>query len=89
MPRSNESVYHLSRRQLLRSATGQAMALPIVHQLLAGDLRAADEYEPLNRFPRMVHEWFVDQVREAEQRKLKRMERLRTKADAEAYSTLR
>ncbi len=85
MPRSNESVYHLSRRQLLRSATGQAMSLPIVHQLLAGDLRAADEYEPLNRFPRMVHEWFVDQVREAEQRKLKRLEELKTKADAEAY----
>jgi cephalosporin-C deacetylase-like acetyl esterase len=85
MPRSVESEYHLSRRQLLRSATGQAIALPIIQQLLAADLRAADEYEPLNRFPRMVHEWFVDQVREAEQRKLERLEGLRTKADAEAY----
>jgi cephalosporin-C deacetylase-like acetyl esterase len=52
---------------------------------MCDDLQAAETYEPLNRFPRMVHEWFVRQVREAEQRKLRRLEGLKTKADAEAY----
>ena len=85
MSNSIESEYRLSRRKLLHSATGQAMALPILHKLFSADLHAADEYETLNRFPRMVHEWFVDQARAAEQRKLRRLEELKTKADAEAY----
>ncbi len=41
--------------------------------------------EPLNRFPRMVHEWFVGQVRAAEQRGLERKAALTTRASAEAY----
>ena len=45
----------------------------------------AAEYEPLNRYPRMVQEWFVDQVQLAERRKLKRLEQLKTKTDAEAH----
>lgn len=54
--------------------------------VLTGRVRAAEkQYEPLNRYPRMVHEWFVDQVRRAERRKLQRLEELRTKEDAEAY----
>lgn len=41
--------------------------------------------EPLNRFPRMMQEWLVDQVRTAEARGDARREALKTKADAEAY----
>lgn len=41
--------------------------------------------EPLNRFPRMMQEWLVDQVRAAEARGDARREALKTKADAEAY----
>ncbi|MBM83471.1 MAG: hypothetical protein CMJ78_23170 [Planctomycetaceae bacterium] len=74
----------LSRRQLLTTAASQAIAFPLAHSWLS-DLQAADDYEPLNRFPRMVHEWFVKQVRESEQRKLGRLDSLKTKADAEAY----
>src|SRR5436190_19972629 len=40
---------------------------------------------PLNRFPRMVQEYFVEQVRQAEERGNKRRELLKTKEDAEAY----
>lgn len=40
---------------------------------------------PLNRFGRMVHEHFVEQVRAAERRSLRVKQALNTKADAEAY----
>ena len=40
---------------------------------------------PLNRFSRMVQEWFVDQVREAEDKIKQRLAGLKTKQDAEAY----
>jgi len=40
---------------------------------------------PLNRFSRVVQEWFVDQVRQVEQRIIAGQAALKTKADAEAY----
>lgn len=45
----------------------------------------APALKPLNRFPRMMQEWMVDQVREAEGRGNKRRAALKTRADAEAY----
>ncbi len=41
--------------------------------------------KPLNRFPRMVQEYFVRSVRRIEDRANKRRAGLKTKADAEAY----
>jgi dienelactone hydrolase len=41
--------------------------------------------EPLNRFPRMVQEYFVDAVRRIEKRANQRRADLKTDADAEAY----
>lgn len=41
--------------------------------------------EPLNRFPRMVQEYFVTQVRAAEQQGQARRDALKTAADAERY----
>ena len=40
---------------------------------------------PLNRFPRMVQEFFVERENEVHQQRLKRLAELSTKADAEAY----
>lgn len=40
---------------------------------------------PLNRFPRMVQEYFVGRVRQVEQSALNRRTLLRTKSDAEKY----
>lgn len=48
-------------------------------------LSAQDAPPPLNRFPRMMQEWLVDQVRAAEVRGNERRAAVRTKADAEAY----
>jgi hypothetical protein len=39
----------------------------------------------LNRFPRMMQDWLVDEVRTAEARGNARRDALKTKADAEAY----
>ncbi|MFB3785020.1 MAG: alpha/beta hydrolase family protein [bacterium] len=40
---------------------------------------------PLNRFPRLLQEYYTDQVRQVEQRSLARKNVLQTKAEAEAY----
>ncbi|HMC10979.1 MAG TPA: prolyl oligopeptidase family serine peptidase [Pirellulaceae bacterium] len=82
---------HLSRRTLLRWASASAAgALPIFglnyREALAQEPKSANgSLAPLNRFSRMVQEWFVDQVREAENKIKERLAALKTKADAEAY----
>lgn len=45
----------------------------------------AEKNQPLNRYPRMVQEWFVEQARLAESQKINIINRLSSKADAEAY----
>ncbi len=42
-------------------------------------------FEPLNRFPRMVQEWCVARLREAERRRLAAFDAVGTKAEAEAH----
>jgi dienelactone hydrolase len=44
-----------------------------------------DSLEPLNRFPRMVQEYFVKNVRRVEQQADKRRAALKTRVDAQAY----
>ncbi len=75
----------LSRRQLLRAAVVQSMGLPLVHGYLSRAAFAQDGLEPLNRFPRMAQEFFVDQVRAAEERGRKIREGLKTREDAVQY----
>jgi dienelactone hydrolase/pimeloyl-ACP methyl ester carboxylesterase len=86
---------HLSRRTLLRwaslSAAAGGLSLPAV--MFHGSNRAAaqepkagrGELVPLNRFSRMVQEWFVEQVREAENKIKQQLAGLKTRQDAEAY----
>ena len=50
-------------------------------------LPAQDSPVPLNRFPRMMQEWLVTQVRSAETRGDARRAAVKTRADAEAYVT--
>ncbi len=47
--------------------------------------QSSQAYPPLNRFPRMVHEWFVAQLRSAEARLLAAWEEVRTADDAKQY----
>ncbi len=87
--RPSEPNWVLSRRRLLQAAVAQAVSLPLLPWLVAESAPAAEgtssPLPPLNRFPRMVQEYFVDQVRVAEARSLAAKRALQTKADAEAY----
>jgi dienelactone hydrolase len=87
---------HVSRRTLLRWAAFSAAAgqVTLGDTLSPGGRSAAlaqqakagrGELAPLNRFPRMVQEWFVAQVRQAEDKIKERLAGLKTKQDAEAY----
>jgi dienelactone hydrolase len=78
----------LSRRQLLQATLAQAVSFPLLPWLAADEAFAAEGPPPLpslNRFPRMVQEYFVAQVRAAEAKGLAAKQALQTKADAEAY----
>jgi cephalosporin-C deacetylase-like acetyl esterase len=78
----------MTRRASFSRAGEGALAIGgglVVSQLLLGAEENSPKLEPLNRFPRMVQEFFVDQVRAAEAKGLARKRALKTKADAEAY----
>lgn len=89
--RSNEDTRAtFSRRQAIRTAGLAALGLTALDWLTVSDVFAAaasgkTELEPLNRFPRMVQEYFVQRVRKAEAEANKVRAQLKTKADAEAY----
>ena len=61
----------MTRRQALQFA-----ALPLM---------AEDALAPLNRFPRMVHEYFVDRARRTEQSGLRAKAAIRNKTQADAW----
>ncbi len=76
--------HSLRRRTVLASAVGGAVAgsFPLPGTTPAF---AQNGETPLNRFPRMVHEFYVRQVRQADRRHRKALAELKTKADAEQY----
>lgn len=86
---------YVSRRWLLRAAGLWGGAVACGLSWMGGSPRrslyaqapaaVAQELTPSNRFSRMVQEWFVQQVREAEARIRRRLNGLQTAADAEAY----
>src|SRR3954469_7217082 len=81
------------RRCFLQSATSALLAWPLTQFTFAGRSLAAEAtkgatpgaLEPLNRFPRMMQEWLVEQGRASEQRGNEARAAVKTKADAEAY----
>lgn len=76
----------LSRRQFFYTAGLAPLALASNGlRALAQEKQPAKELAPLNRFPRTVHEWYVEQLRLAERRGEEARAKLTTKADAEAY----
>lgn len=75
----------LTRRRLLQAIGSHAAVVPAIAGFSVDRLFAADQPESLNRFPRMVQEFFVRQVRESASRHLRRLGELKTKADAEGY----
>jgi dienelactone hydrolase len=79
----------LSRRDVLNLAAAHSLGFAIAQAVLQNESRAQLAApavpQPLNRFPRMVQEYFVEQVRAAEQRRLKIFNALRIRQDAERY----
>ena len=80
----------LSRRQLLQaSGPGMLGVLIAQHWWVSGALAQAqadaDRLPPLNRFPRMMQEYYVDRLQAFHVKRLERLAALQTKADAEAY----
>lgn len=59
--------------------------LAFAPKIAIGQEKTPEALAPLNRFPRVVQEWYVAKVREAEKTSLAVQERLRTRADAENY----
>ena len=75
-------MHQLSRRQWLLATA--ATPLAVLPRAVAQPKQPAP-LTPLNRFPRMVQEWYVEQARTAEKRGEDARAKLKTKADAEVY----
>ncbi len=85
------------RRDFLQTTGLGLMSLPVFQSFFGSTSTAAAQtaassttspasaIPSLNRFPRMMQDWLVAEVRAAEQRGNARREALKTKADAEAY----
>src|SRR5687767_10971344 len=85
-----ESFARISRRQMLYSLSigGAGLALDWhvpAHAAQAASAAGTPSLAPLNRFPRMVQEFFVARENAVHQQRLERLAALKTKADAEAY----
>jgi dienelactone hydrolase len=76
-----------SRRQWLQWSGASALGLSLAPHVLANlaQTTGVNGLTPLNRFPRMVQEYFVERVRAIERASLAKKAALKTKADAEAY----
>ncbi len=77
--------FGLTRRQWLQAAMVHSVGLPLAGGWLARCAAAQDPLAPLQRFPRMVQEWFVARVREIEQRAEAARQQMKTREDALAY----
>src|SRR3972149_6783795 len=83
------------RRDFLQTAGLSLLGLPLAQGLFVGTGTAATQsaaqagevpaLPPLNRFPRMMQDWLVDQVRAVEVRGNALREALKSRADAAAY----
>ncbi len=46
---------------------------------------AAESIEPLNRYPRMLHDWYADQIARSQQKHIDAIDRIQNKQDAVRY----
>src|SRR5687767_1339134 len=89
LPGQHATARRISRRTCLAQFAGGSLGIAAAaygwQALRAQEQPAVAKLPPLNRFPRMVQEFFVDRVREIERNSLAAKAALKTKADAEAY----
>ena len=74
----------LNRRTWVANASAQVGILALSGQW-AQLAWAQQGFAPLNRYPRMLHDWYVAQVRAAELRHVQKIESLKNRDDAEKY----
>ena len=74
-----------ARRRFLQLAASTAAAHQLSPLSAFAKESIATDLPPLNRFPRMVHNYYLDKVIEAENRGAARKAAIQTKAEAEAY----
>ena len=82
----------LSRREVFQrlglaawTAGATTLTWPVIGSAQDAKPASNPASPPLNRFSRVVQDWFVDQVRSIEERIIAEQAALKTKADAEAY----
>ena len=81
----------ISRRRILHSLSIGGLGTALAGQFPAYAMQAGPPADPapallpLNRFPRMVQEFFVERENDIHQQRLKRLAGLTTRAEAEAY----
>src|SRR5687768_18481674 len=84
------SVTSMSRRRMLHALSVGGVGVALAGQLPTSTMQTARTADtrpliPLNRFPRMVQEFFVQRENEVHQQRLNRLMELTTRAEAEAY----
>jgi dienelactone hydrolase len=88
--RTHSSKDSISRRRMITAGGLGALGLTFADWLSVSDVMAAaasgeTNLEPLNRFPRMTQEYFVQRVRRVEAAAEKVRSELKSKRDAQAY----
>lgn len=77
--------FSFSRRHALKTVAGHSLALPMIGSLCHTTAFAAEEVAPRNRFPRMIQEFFVHQLRQFENEHRRTLNGLKTEQDARRY----
>ncbi|QDV82661.1 alpha/beta hydrolase family protein [Planctomycetes bacterium TBK1r] len=77
--------FSFSRRHALKAVAGHSLALPMIGSLCHPTAFAAEEVAPRNRFPRMIQEFFVHQLRQFENEHRRSLNGLKTEQDARRY----
>jgi dienelactone hydrolase len=75
----------VTRRSAVRTAAGHLIAIQSISALGRSRVLAAEDESNLNRFPRMVQEFFVQKARQAENQHRRRLRELKSKSDAQQY----
>lgn len=86
LPSAND--LRFTRRRMFQIAGRDVFGLAMASWMLLDQSEAAEAVsavEPLNRFPRMMQNYFVERVRQAEMMGEQRRAALKSKEDAEAY----
>ncbi len=77
--------YHVPQTRIISIVILMITAWLYVIPVQASSSSNSDSLTPLNRFPRMVQEYFVKSLRRVEQQANQRRAALKTRADAETY----